>query len=352
VAAALFLANPVLPLVRAVERIPILAGTMHPNEFYIGVSAMAALITAVAVEDFLGSRRRSVPVWAGLFVSAALLAISGREVWTWLHGGSFATGARAAIGVMISLALFSAAMWAMGARRSRLIACALLLSAGIDYKVFGTGRWFNAQPGDEDANHAAYGIGGVDDEAYRSMARNRQYRVATAEEAGPAPTDYRYWGLATPGGSDPLIPEQYRKAIGRWTPFRTNREFDIDPGNIALLQALGVRFVLARRSSPPEVRLAGNGDFRLLGRGDVFCPVYEYVHAREPFFCEGNGAVRATGWTPEKRDLRVTCPAGCRVILIEQFHSGWRALVDRRALPVERWGGSFRRSRFRRANTR
>jgi hypothetical protein len=173
------------------------------------------------------------------------------------------------------------------------------------------------------------------------MTRNRQFRVATAEDAGPAPTSYRYWGLATPAGFDPLIPMQYQEAIEKWTPFRTNREFFIDVHNAAMMRTLGVRYVLARRGSPPEQELAGRSDFRLVGRPDIFCPVYEYKDAREPFFAEAGGDVQATAWTPERREFQVAMPAQTRLVLIEQHHPGWRALVDGRAAPIERWGGAF-----------
>ena len=343
-AIAFLMANPVMPMVRAVWRIPILAGTMHPNEFYSGVSAMAALITAVSLNDFLSVKRKSVrPAVIGLGC-AGLLAVSGRQVWTWSQGGYFATRGRSAVEVVGVLAMFALAMWCLrgaspGGRK--VVACALLLAAFIDYKVFGAGRWFNSTEGDEDANHPAYGIGGVDDDAYRTLVQNRQYRVTTAEDAGPAATDYRYSGLSTPAGFDPLIPKQYREAVERWTPFRTNREFYVDLHNQEMLQTLGVRFVLARRGSTVQRELAGRSDFQLVGRGEVFCPVYEYRYAKEPFFSEAGGVARPTAWTPGRREFRVTSPAESRFVLVEQFYPGWSAVVDGRSVPIQRWRGAF-----------
>lgn len=159
----------------------------------------------------------------------------------------------------------------------------------------------------------------------------------------PAPTDYRYWGLATPAGFDAFLPAQYRDAIQRWVPFRTNRLFDVDLANEEMLRALGVRYVLVRSGSAAAPRLAADRNFRLAGARDVFCRVYEYRHARPPYRWESEQGSTAepVAWVPERREFQVLSERGGRFVLVEQFFPGWQASVDGRPVAIERWGGAF-----------
>jgi len=346
-AVALVLANPSNLLVRTVERIPTLDDTMQPFNFYAGAAAMAALITAVALDDFLRSAsRRALPRWLAPAVATALLAWSVRQLWIWAHGGAFAIRGRAAVETAVALALFSLGLYvvreATGRRRSQ-FAAILLLAAGVDYKVFGASRQFNASPGDVDDQHPKYGIGGVDDTAYRAMWANRHYRVVSDGSAGPPPTDYRMWGLATPEGFDPFLPVQYKQLIQHWVPFSTNRLFDTDLKNEDMLQELGVRYVLVHDGESHEAFLAASPNFRLVGRKEIWCRVYEYLHARPPYRWEEetNGTVQPVAWNPEQRDFLVRADRGGRFVLVEQFYPGWVATVDGHPAGIERWGGAF-----------
>jgi len=346
-AVALVLANPSNLLVRTVERIPTLDDTMQPFNFYAGAAAMAALITAVALDDFLRSAsRRALPRWLAPAVATALLAWSVRQLWIWAHGGAFAIRGRAAVETAVALALFSLCLYvvreATGRRRSQ-FAAILLLAAGVDYKVFGASRQFNASPGDVDDQHPKYGIGGVDDTAYRTMWANRHYRVVSDGSAGPPPTDYRMWGLATPEGFDPFLPVQYKQLIQHWVPFSTNRLFDTDLKNEDMLQELGVRYVLVHDGESHEAFLAASPNFRLVGRKEIWCRVYEYLHAKPPYRWEEetNGTVQPVAWNPEQRDFLVRADRGGRFVLVEQFYPGWTAVVDGHPAGIERWGGAF-----------
>jgi hypothetical protein len=217
----------------------------------------------------------------------------------------------------------------------------LLFFVGTDYKVYGAGRWFNAVRGDVDDEHPPYGIGGVDDEAYRAMEENRQFRVVTDETAGPDPAQYRFWRLATPQGFDPFLSVRYKHRIKRWVPFQTNRLFYADLQNEDMLQTLGVRYVLVRRGAAHDPLLAVSPNFRRIGREDVFCHVYEYLHARPPYRLEGEGSVQVTGWIPERREFRVRSEHAGRFVLVEQFFPGWQATVDGRPVGIELWDGTF-----------
>jgi hypothetical protein len=351
-AVALLFANPPHFLLHAVEQVPALKYTMQPSNFYAAASAMAALISAISLNDFLESRREgAMPAWA-LFASATALAVwSFRDLLIWHRGGLFASGTGAVAQTAIALVLFSLCLWCARqstGRRRILISVILLFAAATDYKVFGSGRWFNAVEGDVDDEYPKYGIGGVDDAAYRAMRENRQYRVVTDDGLGPHPTDYRMWGLATPEGFDPFLSVQYKQTIQHWVPFRTNRLFDTDVRNENMLQTLGVRYVLVREGTEHDSVLAASPDFRLIGRKDIFCHVYEYLHAKPPFHWEDerSGSVRPAAWIPERREFQVQSEGGGRFVLVEQFFPGWRAMVDGHSVEIERWGGAFQAIRL------
>jgi hypothetical protein len=347
-AVALLFSNPPDFLLHAVERIPVLKYTLQPHNFYAAVAAMAALITAIGLNDFLESRVEgtTIPAWAWIASAMALVAWSFRDLWIWHRGGLFPTGTGTVAQTAIALLLFSLCLWCvrqtMGRRRI-LLSSVLLFAAATDCKVFGSGRWFNAVEGDVDDEHAPYGIRGVDDAGYRAMRENRHYRVFTDDDLGPHPVDYRMWGLATPEGFDPFLSVQYKQTIQHWVPFRSNRLFYIDDRNGNMLQTLGVRYVLVRDGTDHDRFLAASPDFRRIGRTDSYCHVYEYLHAQPPFHWddEHDGAAEPVAWLPERRDFQVQSERGGRFVLVEQFFPGWRATVDGHQVPIERWGGAF-----------
>jgi len=346
-AVALLLANPPLFLLRLVERVPALDSSMQPSNFYAAVPAMAALITALSLDDFLrAGAPRSIPAWAQAGCVVALAGWAFHELWIWHAGGQFSSGPRAAVETAAGVALFCLGIWCVrgtAGRRRIMLAAILLLAVGTDYKVFVSGRWFNAIAGDVDEEYIPYGIRGIDDDGYRAMWRNRQYRVVTDGENGPGPLEYRLQGLATPEGFDPFLPLQYKRAIEHWTAFRTNRLFDTDLRNEDMMQALGVRYVLARKGDGLDPLLAASPNFRLIGRWDIFCHTYEYVHARPPYRWEdgAGGTVGLITWEAELREFRVASERGGRFVLAEQFFPGWEARVDERPVAIERWGGAF-----------
>jgi hypothetical protein len=345
---ALLLANPPDALVRAVERVPTLDQTMQPFNFYIGLSAMAALITALGVDSFLKARaasRRSMPAWAAAAVSVVMAVWVLRQLSIWMHGGKFAAHGRSILPAAAGLAIFAAALWAYRASRGRsrvVLAAVILLLAGVDYKVFSAARWFNAMPGDADAEFNASGMRGMNEVPYRTLTANRHYRIALDEGASPYSTDLRYWGLTTPQGFDPFLPAQYRDRIERWVKFNTNRIFFVDVKNEEMLQTLGVRYVITHQGMSNEPYLAQSPAFRPIGINDSYYRVFEYLRARPTYRWEqGGGEATPIVWTPERRDLIVQSEQGGRFILVEQFYPGWHARVDGRPVAIERWDGAF-----------
>jgi hypothetical protein len=336
----LMIANPRELVYYALGLIPFARYVAQTYNFYEGLAAMAALVTALGLHDFLEKgARRPVPPWLAPAATAALGAWSLRQLWLWRHGGIFPAAWGSVVSTAIALALFAVAFQTVRSRAW--MAAVLLIAAGVDYKVYGTGRLFNAAQGDLDEREGLNGSPGIDGAVYQTLWANRDFRLATDEPAGPHSTDLRMWGLATPQGFDPFLPEQYRKAIEHWVPFRTNRLFDMDLARDDMLQALGVRYVITHEGMANEPRLAGDPRFRVL-ESRSFYRVYDYLRARPPFGWEdASGSVRPVAWTPERRAFEVASPHGGRFFFVEQFYPGWSAKVDGRAVPIERWRGAF-----------
>jgi hypothetical protein len=331
---------------RAIVKIPFLERVLQSYNFYEGVAAMAALITAIGLDDFLErGPRKTPPQWMTAGAAIALAVWSIRQIRHWPHGGNFPAGNGALAETAIAVVLFSAVLFLCraqaGARRAWL-AAVLLLAAGIDYKVFGTNRRFNTADGSGSEADGPNGINGMNGVAYRTLWNNRDYRIACDEEASPYATDLRRWGLATPQGFDPFLPAQYHALIERWVKFQTNRVFLPDVRNDEMLRALGIRYVITHEGTANDPYLSASPKFRLVGRDDSFYRVYEYQNANAPFGWEdGSGDVRPTEWQPERRVFVARSDRGGRFDLAEQFYPGWHATVDGRPAAIERWNGAF-----------
>ena len=336
--------EPSTAVYRMFVRIPVLPNVLQSYNFYEGVAAMAALITAIGISDFLAAgAKRAAPRW--LLPGAILLMAlwSTRQLSIWARGGDFASGWPAVGDTAITLALLTLGLWTCrgesGARR-RWLAAAVILFALCDYKVYGTGRLFNTRDMDVDSNISVQGIRGINDVAYQALWNNRQFRVTS--DGGPGAVDFRMWGLATPQGLDPLFPERYRQWVLPWARFTTFRVFQMDYRNEPVLQTLGVRYAITYHGSASESLLAQDPAFRLLGKDDSFYRVYEYLHARPPYGWDGTpGEARPTGWLPERRSFQVSSAAGGRFAFAEQFLPGWSATVDDSAVPITRWRTCF-----------
>ncbi|HUB81345.1 MAG TPA: YfhO family protein [Bryobacteraceae bacterium] len=344
---ALMLAHPARILLAAVARIPALENTMSPFQFLAGIAPMGALITALSVHSFLKAKAKlAVPQWAAPVVAIALAGWSVRQLAIWIQGGKFAIHAAAIVFTAIAVGLFALGLVAfrssLGWRRS-VLGAAILLLVWTDFKVYGSGRWFNAVTGDEDAKYVNTGMPGVDQATFNLLSSTPFYRIACDEDASPYSTDLRIWELTTPQGFDPFLPIQYRDAVEKWVKFRTNRIFYMDVENGRMLQAFGVGYVITHEGAGKEPFLAKSPDFALVGKGDTFYRIYRYVQAKPTYRWadDAMGSTQVVSWTPERRDLLVTSATGGRFALLEQFFPGWKAKVDGKAVATERWNGAF-----------
>lgn len=340
--------NPYFWPYRAMKVIPFLIRIAQSYNFYAGIALMAALFTALSLNDYLESApKKGAPRWQMPIAAALLAGWSIRLLWVAGHGGMFAAGWIALAQTAVALALFSFAIWVLRAEsgtRRKVLAAAALLAAGADYKAFGVNRMFNTLEGDVDKKEAvySYGIGGVNPIADEALRTNRNYRIANDEAGAPNVTDYRRWGLASPQGFDPFLTTQYHEVIERWVRFYSNREFHVNPESREMMQSLGARYVITHGGVGKDPQLAVSPNYRLVGTDDSFYRIYEYQHAQPPYGWEdGSGEVQPTGWMPERRTFHARSERGGRFFFVEQFYPGWHATVDGHPSPIERWNGTF-----------
>jgi hypothetical protein len=298
------------------------------------------LVAANGIDAFLQSgkpsiRQASLHRRAFAFATATLLvlwSIYRLRVWP-----DPVAGWRSVLETSVMLTLFAAALFVVR-RGSVWMAVLLCASIGVDYKVCGTSRPFSTLPGDVEPYYPRRMFLGLDPHAYDILRENRQYRLAVDKIQ---PTDLRRYGLATPQGFDPLLPRQFKSLIEQYKPFRTNRLFEVQPTDTALVGLLGVRYFVTDPGGPLDAAVA-NGEYRPVGRRDSRIRVYEYVNAKPAWRWQGPGGATAVRWEPELREFALNSEeTSGRFILIEQFYPGWRASIDGHPVPIERWNGAF-----------
>lgn len=223
------------------------------------------------------------------------------------------------------------------------MAGALLLAAGIEYKAFGTSKQFNTRPDDLDAVAFRSPFLGLNDAVYRKVRDDVSYRVAVDPVTGPFAPDLRHFGLATPGGFDPMMPAAYREKLKAWSQENDPRVLTLDPANGELLRSLGVRYFITAEAGRYYGALRSSPDYTLLEPSRGYFKVFELKNARPAYRWLAGDAASAEplAWTPERREFRVRSAAGGRVVLVEQFFPGWRARIDGRPAPVERFDDVF-----------
>jgi hypothetical protein len=344
-AGLIFVTNPYNLVWDAVKHSSLLSELCRDWYFLAAIPLAAAALAAYGLSDFLDAPTRPISRWWTVLSLAILVAWSAWELRNWFSGGPFAYGIRAIYAPSITLMVLAFALYAARSRKGAwriALAVAILLATGIDYKVFGTSKRFNAESGSGQPPFAPSHFIEIEPDVYTQLKAHAEYRILL--EGGPHPLELRQVGLMTPQGFDPFLPEQYRELLAGKAVFRTSREFDIDPERKDVLHLFGIRYVITAAEFPVYQRLLGEPDFRLLGKGISYYRVFEYLHATPPFGWEHPSAgdhARLLSWTPERRDFQVQSVSGGRFVFEEQRLPGWEASVDGRASPVERWNLAF-----------
>ena len=313
-----------------IVRLPGLDRALQSYNFLEGAAAMAALGTAIAIGRFLKAG-------GGAPVGRAFAVVGAIGVWVGWRGWAGATGYPAA-GVTAAPRCCSAEGCGRCARRRDGEGGGR--GGGPGAGVRGLSR-VRDEPSFQYAGREVPDTAaprGINEAVWRTMRDDRQHRVTS--DGAPSSMEFRMWGLTSPQGLDPLLPDAYRRRIEGWgAEFQTTRIFRMPYGNDEMLRALGVRYAISYHGAASEAELADASRFRPVGPDDSFYRVYEYTGARASH--RWPGEARAVEWLPERRAYRVSSAGGGTFGLVEQFYPGWRATVDGRPVEVARWQGAF-----------
>jgi hypothetical protein len=303
----------------------------------------------VALDDFLSRPAGAARPFLALVALACACAWTLRQLLVWLAGGhAFLSGwaslAETAVAlVSLSLVLFSLRAETRPRWRAALAAILLLL-VWTDLKVYGTNRRFDAALGSidriyrADARTGGRGWTGMDLLDYQRILAAPTFRVV--ENDNTTLKDVRHYGVATPQGSDPMLPERYVKELEGSVNFDSDRTFRLDPANPSVFERLGVRYVMSIRGGPHYQALLSSPRFRLLEPSKAFDAVFEFLEAK-PAYRWPAGKVQVTRWIPERREFVLDSAAGGDFVLIEQFYPGWRAFLDGRPAPIRPYSHAF-----------
>lgn len=311
--------------------------------FLAGISLGLIPLAAAGIDDFLNRGRITIPRWLMFAALAAAAAWAAWELWIWRPGGlEFPSGWRSAWYPAVSFLLFGTGLCVLKACRRPSIAVFLLLIAAADYKAFGTSKQFNARYEDLDKGLLSEPFQGLDPALYTQIRSAPEYRLATDPKA-QMPGLLRRDGIASPQGFDPLLPAQYSQKLEEFARPADKRTFDLDPTRVDLLRNLGVRWFLTSESGAYYSVLLGHPEFRAVPPFTSYYKLFELNDAFPAY--RWNGTARILVWKPEHRELIAGSRSGGHFILAEQFYPGWRAEVDGKPAPIERYDGAFQRIR-------
>lgn len=344
-AGIIFITNPYNLVWNSIRHSSLLAEICRSWYFLAAIPLAAAPLAAYGLNRFLDRPARLISRWWNVTALGFLTAWSAWELRTWFAGGPFASGPCSIFDPAITLLVFAFAIFVVrsqnGAWRFAL-AAAILLSIGIDYKVFGTNKRVNTASGAGEPIFTPSQFAAVDPDVFEQLKAHAEYRVLL--EGGPNPLELRETGLITPQGFDPFLPEQYRELLDGKAVFSESRLFDVDPERKDVLHLFGVRYVISAEQSPFYPRLLADKDFHLMGRGVSYYRVFEYANATPPFGWEHPSEAdwaKLLSWTPERREFRADSASGGRFVFEEQFLPGWQAFIDGTPVPIERWNRAF-----------
>jgi hypothetical protein len=228
--------------------------------------------------------------------------------------------------------------------RTRLyLAAALLVAMGIDYKVFGTSKRFNAEPKSGQVHFSSDSFFAMDGDVYAQVRAHEDSRILV-DRTGPSNLGMRhYYGLRSPQGFDPFFTTQYRHVLKNAAKFQSPWEFQIEPDQEDLLRLLGVRYFVTSEHGPLYGRYLASPHFQMIGSKAFYYRVFEYRDPLPAFGWEsGNlGTVERVLWTPEVREFVVHSATGGHFALKEQFSPSWQVFIDGRRTPLERWRKAF-----------
>lgn len=337
-ASLIFWSNPFDLVAKVVLQSALLASVARRYYFLAGIPLGLSELTAYGIDWFIGSGTKRAPIWMKPAVLISMGAWSAYSLVRWPTG--FASGLASFVDVAIALAIFSCGLLvyrSMPVEHRTYMGVALIAFAGIDYKVFGTSRWFNAAEGNGPV-FSATKFGGMNIDAYRALIAPSDYRISLYE-FGPLPTDARHVGWNVAQGFEPFLSTNYRKLVTDTGEWLTDRMFLLDPLRLNVMELYGVRFVITGSPAPKYKDLMAHPRYRMVGLDDSFYKVFEYLDAK-PIY-QFNGDIEVQRRDPEHRTLKVSSAQGGLLSFAEQSYPGWRATLDGLPLAIEPWQIAF-----------
>ncbi len=329
----IFVINPYAIVWDSIKFSPLLSDVVRSAYFMAGVIPGLALLAAVGLDGFLRRKGAVLPVW---IAPAAIVAFAGYEL-SRRFGSGFAAGPLSAADGLAALAVFTVGLAAYRAQPRIWLGALLLVSVGIDYKVFGTRMRQNAAPG-QGPKFSSTEFGGMNQKAYLETLRFPDYRVVL-HEFGPGGDALRHVGWKSPQGFDPFLSTQYREMAKRDGTFSSDREFLLDPMRLDVMERLAVRFVFTAAQGSKYAELVAHPRYRMVGEDDSYYKVFEYLDAK-PIY-RFPGVVDVMRRDPEHRELRVSSEEGGLFTFAEQWYPGWSAFVDGKPVAIEKWDLAF-----------
>ena len=311
----------------------LLADIVRSAYFLAGVTPGLALLAAIGIDDFLQRASGRRMAWAVV----PMVAWGGLELVRWF-GPGFAAGPGSMIDVVVGLVVFSLGLVAYRGERRVWLGFALVAFVAVDYKVFGTSKRVNASPG-QGKIYSSTEFGAMNQKAYLETLRYPDYRVVL-QEFGPMSADLRHVGWKSPQGFDPFLSTAYRELVTRDGTWKTDREFDLDPTRLDVMQRFGARFVLMGEAGAKYKELLAHPRYRMVGENDSYYKVFEFLDAK-PIYGFAQGTVDVMRRDPEHRVLRVSSEQGGLFTFAEQSYPGWSAMVDGVGAPIEAWEIAF-----------
>lgn len=344
----IFVNNPFGLVWKSIRHSALLAQICRDWYFLAGLTVAVAPLAAYGLDDFLRRDYRPSPRWLTWLYLVPAGAWSAWELMRWIPGGAgFAAGWRSVLDAAVTLALFAVGVYMLRSQNNRnqlYLTAVLLVTTGIDYKVFGTSKRFNAEPGSGQSFFSTGSFPSMDDNAYAQIRIHQENRILV-DKTGPWSLDLRhFYGLRSPQGFDPLFTTQYRSLLGNGAEFQSPWEFQVDPDHEDLLRLLGVRFFVTCIHGAMYGRYLASPRFQpISSKNVVYYQVFEYRDARPSFGWEPDnaGTAERARWAPELREFSVHSATGGRFVLKEQFSPGWQAFVDGRRAPLKHWRTAF-----------
>ncbi len=345
----IFVTNPYNLVWNSIEWSPLLGDVIRSYYHLAGMAPAFALLAAIGLDAFLQREGRN-PNWLWRVAIAAMVLSIGYEFFRWLStdpkGTRFVAGWSSARDMAPAFAAFIVGLLAYRASTSRMrlwIGVLLVLTAAVDYKVFGTGKRFDGSAG-QATIYSSDNFGAMDHEAYMAMkpptgAQMGDYRVMMID-FGPQSTDGRHVGWMAPQGLDPFISIPYRTLVARRGKWENDRTLTLNPMDPDVMRVFGAKFVTTAEIGPHFKELMESPHFRMVGANTSYYKVFEYLDA-QPIYQFPTGTLKVEQRVPEHRVLKVESPQGGMLTFSENWAPGWSAKIDGQTAKIEMWEDAF-----------